>query len=305
VVKKLSYIAVKPCIVGVHVDTNITIIMRKKTPLNKKKDSPAVPEHRIVIELKQTTDFPEIKIPEIVMPEVKTVEIEGVKDLESNIRLSKLKISFDKKFKKLEKENKSLNARIAELEKENKSSEEKSELPDISLKGKKIFLEEHDHESLRKTLAEEYRIFLTGAVERIAQFEDSDREGKRSYERTEFKEEAISYVDAVYANPDYLKNPDRATDGIECLVESFLDPLQRPRIPKEVYNSIMRRDQECLRCGSRKRLQLDHIKAWFKGGSSRRYNLQILCQSCNMVKGANYADFREDYVKEQWGESDI
>lgn len=42
----------------------------------------------------------------------------------------------------------------------------------------------------------------------------------------------------------------------------------------------------CVYCSSRENLTVDHILPISKGGDSRRYNLQILCQPCN-VKKAN------------------
>lgn len=42
---------------------------------------------------------------------------------------------------------------------------------------------------------------------------------------------------------------------------------------------------ECQRCGSRRRLTVDHIVPRSKGGRAERGNLQTLCRTCNCQKG--------------------
>ena len=43
----------------------------------------------------------------------------------------------------------------------------------------------------------------------------------------------------------------------------------------------------CAHCGSKDKLTIDHILPRSKGGDDRRYNLQILCQPCNLKKAAH------------------
>lgn len=43
---------------------------------------------------------------------------------------------------------------------------------------------------------------------------------------------------------------------------------------------------ECLTCGARKDLTIDHVRPQSKGGSNEDSNLQTLCRSCNCSKGA-------------------
>lgn len=64
--------------------------------------------------------------------------------------------------------------------------------------------------------------------------------------------------------------------------------------PKTRKERVFHRDgYQCLRCGSRQNLTLDHItpKSW--GGGNGINNLQTLCGSCNKVKGSkNNKDYR-------------
>jgi HNH endonuclease len=59
----------------------------------------------------------------------------------------------------------------------------------------------------------------------------------------------------------------------------------REIIPKEVRDDVWRRDQgRCVQCGSRERLEFDHIIPVAKGGGNTARNLQLLCETCNRTK---------------------
>jgi hypothetical protein len=56
-------------------------------------------------------------------------------------------------------------------------------------------------------------------------------------------------------------------------------------ITKEVRDSVWRRDEgKCTQCGSNKKLELDHIIPYSKGGSNSYRNIQLLCEECNRIK---------------------
>ena len=56
----------------------------------------------------------------------------------------------------------------------------------------------------------------------------------------------------------------------------------RERIPTEVRRAVWVRDQgKCARCGSRERLELDHIVPVSRGGSNTERNIELLCEVCN------------------------
>jgi hypothetical protein len=63
----------------------------------------------------------------------------------------------------------------------------------------------------------------------------------------------------------------------------------RPPIPKDVQMFVWQRDSgRCVQCASNQNLEFDHIIPFSMGGSSTARNLQLLCESCNRSKGADF-----------------
>lgn len=59
----------------------------------------------------------------------------------------------------------------------------------------------------------------------------------------------------------------------------------RERIPEQVRIEVWRRDDgKCARCGSREKLEYDHIVPVSKGGSNTARNIELLCETCNRKK---------------------
>lgn len=64
----------------------------------------------------------------------------------------------------------------------------------------------------------------------------------------------------------------------------------RPKQPSRIISSetkreVWRRDEgKCVRCGSRKNLEYDHIIPVSKGGSNTVRNIELLCEECNRSK---------------------
>lgn len=77
-------------------------------------------------------------------------------------------------------------------------------------------------------------------------------------------------VEAIEAEPDILA------------------PSRVRHIPLAVRREVFERDQHrCQRCGTEYGpMHLDHIHPWVKGGANTVDNLQVLCASCNLAKGA-------------------
>jgi len=60
----------------------------------------------------------------------------------------------------------------------------------------------------------------------------------------------------------------------------------RTAIPEDVRHEVWRRDGgKCVKCGSRERLEFDHIIPLSKGGNNTARNIELLCESCNRAKG--------------------
>ena len=62
---------------------------------------------------------------------------------------------------------------------------------------------------------------------------------------------------------------------------------RRPSVPLRLRQAMLAADRRCVYCGSRDRLQLDHIRPWSLGGTTTPANLAVLCGRCNVIK-SNY-----------------
>ena len=65
--------------------------------------------------------------------------------------------------------------------------------------------------------------------------------------------------------------------------------IERSRvISSDVKRAVWDRDEGmCVTCKSTTYLEYDHVIPFSKGGSNSIENIQILCRSCNLAKGAN------------------
>lgn len=61
----------------------------------------------------------------------------------------------------------------------------------------------------------------------------------------------------------------------------------------EVKAQVRQSDGACVVCGSRYRLQVDHIVPVYLGGPNALTNLQTLCSVCNRLKGTQSINFRD------------
>ncbi len=93
-----------------------------------------------------------------------------------------------------------------------------------------------------------------------------------------------------------LEDFDKERQKFERLKAKFDDipaseaTYERPRIPEKVRIEVWRRDGgKCARCGSREKLEYDHIVPISKGGSNTARNIELLCESCNRSKSNNIA----------------
>lgn len=66
--------------------------------------------------------------------------------------------------------------------------------------------------------------------------------------------------------------------------------LTRERISTEVRRAVWIRDQgKCAHCGSRERLEYDHIVPESRGGGNTERNIELLCEICNRAKSDRIA----------------
>jgi TPR repeat protein len=71
-------------------------------------------------------------------------------------------------------------------------------------------------------------------------------------------------------------------------VRIFGERPTRTAISTQVRREVWRRDGGvCVKCGSRRNLEYDHIVPVSKGGSNTARNVELLCESCNRSKSAS------------------
>ncbi len=82
---------------------------------------------------------------------------------------------------------------------------------------------------------------------------------------------------------------DEALQVLGSAEEAGTEPIPgREGIPTEVRRQVWRRDGgKCVKCGSRRNLEYDHIIPVSMGGSNTARNIELLCESCNRSKGAS------------------
>lgn len=79
----------------------------------------------------------------------------------------------------------------------------------------------------------------------------------------------------------------RKFERLKNKFSDYPDAEIRTKIPEQVRIEVWRRDGgACANCGSRERLEYDHIIPVSKGGSSTARNIELLCESCNRAKRA-------------------
>jgi 5-methylcytosine-specific restriction endonuclease McrA len=91
-----------------------------------------------------------------------------------------------------------------------------------------------------------------------------------------------------------LRRPVRLKGSAGGTAKPRLDS-RRPRdtdpISTDTRIFVWQRDGgKCRNCGSRQQLHFDHIIPQSWGGSSTVENIQLLCQTCNLKKGASLID---------------
>ena len=96
-------------------------------------------------------------------------------------------------------------------------------------------------------------------------------------------------LEIKYAVVKYEKRMGKLRRSVDAHIDPKTStPPQRERIPDQVRIFVWQRDEgKCVQCGSRERLEFDHVIPVSKGGSNTERNLQLLCEACNRSKGAS------------------
>ena len=88
----------------------------------------------------------------------------------------------------------------------------------------------------------------------------------------------------------FAKDVDKADRVYRKVVHLWTEarPANRTYISALKRKLVFIRDKgRCVKCGSKKNLEIHHIIPHAKGGSSRLENLQLLCRDCNRMKGVD------------------
>lgn len=138
------------------------------------------------------------------------------------------------------------------------------------------------------------RLLRSTAVEPQAVLEDGERKRRWWW----FDGEAFwedDGLDAIQLKALVLQRRAQQARRVQravALMEQQEPPAAPPRdvIAEAVRLEVWRRDAgRCVSCGSKERLQFDHVIPVALGGAGTVENLQLLCAACNGSKGAALA----------------
>jgi 5-methylcytosine-specific restriction endonuclease McrA len=82
-------------------------------------------------------------------------------------------------------------------------------------------------------------------------------------------------------------HPELSPVAAQQATKPDLSARRREPISQRVRNEVWTRDGgRCVDCGSRERLEYDHIIPVSRGGSNTARNIELRCEQCNRKKGA-------------------
>lgn len=105
------------------------------------------------------------------------------------------------------------------------------------------------------------------------------------------KKDIKETLDSIFSSAKKLsKKINKAEKVYQKLVSIRYEvkPSSSRYIPKAVRQAVLIRDNyRCVKCGSQKDLEFDHIIAIANGGSNEEANVQVHCMRCNRRKGVS------------------
>ena len=154
-----------------------------------------------------------------------------------------------------------------------------------SVKRIHTFLDNPEHEEWVKTLSELEQPVKNPSNERQWFFKGNVYEIAGSYSHRYSDDEIRLLILEEFDKERRLFEKLKAKFEADGEAEKL---YSRPRIPENVRVEVWRRDGgKCARCGSREKLEYDHIVPISRGGSNTARNIELLCEKCNRSKSNN------------------
>jgi hypothetical protein len=108
------------------------------------------------------------------------------------------------------------------------------------------------------------------------------------YTEADKREVILRAKKLVYDEDTEIARLRSAVANIEAAIEYTKSGPLRSAIPDDVKMLVWVRDGgTCVHCGSKEKLQFDHIIPVAHGGSDTAENIQVLCAPCNLRKSAS------------------
>ena len=118
---------------------------------------------------------------------------------------------------------------------------------------------------------------------------------RRSLFRHQAKLEEAGYITVSKMtgskNTFYIDVKKVVKDWFNEHIHSYGKKSNRPNLPMQwKWDVLEKSNYECVYCGAKKYLEIDHIIPLAKGGTHSLKNLQALCAACNSKKSDSIAE---------------
>ena len=133
-------------------------------------------------------------------------------------------------------------------------------------------------------------LMYSGGRNPIQYYEDQKRKESERQRLIIARDSFIAEMKDLGSDLDFSKKSKNRSEWAVAK-DFFLKSNEWKNIRQEVFKKYGR---QCLKCGSRSRIEVDHIMPVYENPRLRLDfdNLQPLCHSCNSIKGTSTADYR-------------